>query len=77
LKALDKGFIKWRSMLDFVLGKDRTGAGKDVFMKIFEDVLVKHAGSTPFPSTNYPIPSRYASPHKSFCNPLAAAYLPS
>jgi DnaJ family protein C protein 3 len=59
LKALDKGFSKveglvgngeWRGMLDFLLGKDRTGSGKDSFLKTYEDALAKHTSPSPSPS---------------------------
>ena len=59
LKALDKGFAKveamvgsgeWRGVLDFLLGKDRTGTGKDAFLKTFEEALAKHTSPAPSPS---------------------------
>lgn len=51
LKSLDKGFSKaellsskgdHRGLLDFLLGKDRTGTNKDAFLKVYEDALRKH-----------------------------------
>jgi DnaJ homolog subfamily C member 3 len=60
LKALDRGFGKvegmvgksdWRGVLDFLLGKDRTGTGSSAFLKIYEDALREHTSSpTPSPS---------------------------
>lgn len=51
LKSLDKGFVKaelllskgdHRGLLDFLLGRDRTGTNKDAFLKTYEDALQKH-----------------------------------
>jgi DnaJ family protein C protein 3 len=60
LKAMEKAFGKvdkmvgrgeWRGVLDFLLGKDRSGSGKGAFMKTFEDALTKHmTPPTPSPS---------------------------
>lgn len=66
LKKLDRGFVKveeqtagndWRGLLDFLLGKDRTGTSDSAFLKQFEDALIKHTSPqtlttpTPLPKT--------------------------
>ncbi|KIM77025.1 hypothetical protein PILCRDRAFT_630521 [Piloderma croceum F 1598] len=82
LKALDRGFGKvegmvgkgdWRGVLDFLLGKDRTGTGSSAFLKIFEDALGKHTASpTPSPSRTTTSTTTRSSP-----KPLPTSLLPA
>ena len=79
LKALEKGFIKvdgmagrgeWRGLLDFLLGKDRTGGGKDSFLKTYEDALVKLTSPSPSPSRTTTSSSKSAQQPLSLPTPL-------
>ena len=71
LKALERGFSKveammgkndWRGALDFLLGKDRTGMGKNAFLQTFEDALAEHTTPTPSPSRTTTSTSTRSSP---------------
>jgi hypothetical protein len=68
---------KMEVVLDFVLRKDRTGAGKDALLKMFEDMFAKHACPTPSSSRTTSSQAAPAPPNQPLSNPVSAVHFPS